>query len=85
MGKLEEYREQLSNIDRELAQLFLKRIKITKKIGHYKKEQSLDIFQPEREKVVIEKMRSLTTDKAEKEFLETFFHCLMNLSKEAQR
>lgn len=85
MDKLEEYREQISYIDEELAQLFLKRMEIIKKIGYYKKKQALDIFQPEREKIVLEKMKNLTTDTTEKEFLEAFFRHLMALSKEAQR
>lgn len=85
MNKLEEYREQMSALDEDFVQLFLERMRLSQKIGAYKKEKQLPIFQEEREKYVIQKMVEKGNTVTEKIWIETFFHFLMDFSKEVQK
>lgn len=85
MNELEAYREQMSKIDRQIAQLFLERMQVSKKIGLYKKKQKLPIFQAEREKIVLETMKSFTNDTLEQNAIEILFQTIMDLSKEVQK
>lgn len=51
--ELEKLRKKIDKIDRKVKKLLLKREKISKKIGIIKKELSLPIEDPEREKYVL--------------------------------
>ena len=53
--ELNELRNQIDQIDKEMAVLFEKRMKIVKQIGEYKKENNLPILDKKREEEVIEK------------------------------
>ena len=47
--ELNELRNQIDQIDKEMAVLFEKRMKIVKQIGEYKKENNLPILDKKRE------------------------------------
>ena len=55
MSDLVSLREEINQITKEMVNLFEKRLDVSKKIALYKKQHDLPIFQPEREKEVIEK------------------------------
>ncbi len=64
MGNLEDYRREIDSIDRELIALFEKRMNVAIKVGEYKKERNLPIFNAKREEEVIEKnINLLNTNK----------------------
>ncbi|TFG02329.1 MAG: hypothetical protein EU539_13165, partial [Promethearchaeota archaeon] len=56
--KLEGLRKEINHVDDELIQLLEKRAEIVLKIGDIKKTLNLDIFQPLREKEIIERLKS---------------------------
>ncbi len=62
MRSLEELRDEIDQIDQALIQLFEKRMHSVKEIALYKEHHHLPVFQPEREKIVIEKNLSYLTD-----------------------
>lgn len=71
--QLKEYRNSIDNIDAALVFLLAERFKITKKVGHYKKEHNLPPGDPEREKRQIARLRDLAeTAKLDPEFGEKF-------------
>ena len=85
MSDLEDYRKELDAIDQELVSLFEKRLAVSKKIGNYKKNQSLPIYDKERERqVLLQNIRQIT-DKDSEVQVRHFLETVMDLSKEVQK
>ena len=59
MNKLEEARKQINEIDKEMAKLFEKRMDAARLVAEYKAENSLPVFDPERERELFEKNSAL--------------------------
>ena len=55
MKDLKQCRMEIDAIDQQLMELFEKRMALSKSVVEYKIENHLEIFQPEREREVIEK------------------------------
>ena len=85
MDKLEELRLQINDIDKSLAELFEKRMKLAKEIGEYKKENNLPILDKKREEEVILKNLSYIKTNELKEYYEKFIKEVMSLSKDYQK
>ncbi len=49
---LEEYREEIDRINREIAELISERMEVVEKVGEYKKEKGMEIKDEDREEVV---------------------------------
>ena len=62
MNELENYRKEITETDRQMAELFEKRMEIVRSIAEYKKERGLSILDAEREAQIIEKNRSYISD-----------------------
>ncbi len=82
IGKL---RKEIDRIDSEMARLFEERMSVVGKIGRYKKENNLKIFDPEREKQVIERNALRITDSSLQKYYKKFLIDLMDISKELQQ
>ena len=52
---LEEARETINRVDREMARLFEERMSAVRKVAEYKMARGLQVLDPEREKQVIER------------------------------
>jgi chorismate mutase len=61
-SQLAEYRRSIDNIDAALVHLLAERFKITKAVGRYKAEVDLPPADPERERVQLERLRSMAED-----------------------
>lgn len=84
MGNLEDYRKEIDSIDRELIALFEKRMNVAIKVGEYKKERNLPIFNAKREEEVIEKNINLLNNKDYSEITRSYFEKIMELSRSLQ-
>ncbi len=84
MNTLEQAREQINNIDRQMAALFEARMECARQVLEYKKENGLPIFDPSREAAIIEKNSALITDTALLLYYREFLEMLMGLSKQYQ-
>ena len=84
MGNLEDYRREIDSIDRELIALFEKRMNVAIKVGEYKKERNLPIFDAKREEEVIEKNINLLSNREYSEITRDFFEKVMELSRSLQ-
>ncbi len=80
--ELKDIRKQIDEIDKELLQLFLKRMSISDEVAAYKQKNQLPTFQPEREKQILERVKENSGELAE--YSEAFFQNLMELSKSRQ-
>ena len=79
MDQLQKYRNEIDNIDKQITELFEKRMDISKEIAICKKEQEIGILNAKRE--VIQKNITYLKNKEYRFVLEGFFRNLMNLSK----
>lgn len=82
MSDLEQYRLEIDAITQDMMELFEKRLEVSKKIALYKKSQGLPVFQPEREKALIERY---CKDTDYPELSKAFLENLMSLSKALQK
>ena len=82
MSDLEKLRLEINEITSQMVELFEKRLDVSKDVAAYKKANGLPIFQPEREKQIIE---MYTKDARYKELTEAFLESLMTLSKKLQK
>ncbi len=60
--QLAEYRASIDNIDAALVHLLAERFKITKAVGRYKATVELPPADPERERVQVERLRTLAEE-----------------------
>ena len=62
MNELEQARQEINRIDREMARLFEERMNAVSGIAAYKKEKGLPVHDPVREAAMIERNRALIAD-----------------------
>lgn len=83
MERLEKLREEISKIDERMTELFKERMRVSKEIGKVKEENHLPVFDPLREKEVLENGRKKMTPELQ-ELYEEFLKKNMELSKRYQ-
>ena len=81
MDLLDSYRSEIDNIDKEMTLLFENRMNLSKKISDYKKNNNMQIYQSEREELVIAKNIYYLQNKEYESFLRSYYMNLMNLSR----
>jgi chorismate mutase-like protein len=62
MPTLEELRDNIDRVDEVIVRLLNERARIVCEIGRKKKEDSVPIYQPEREKMVIQHVRGIAIE-----------------------
>ena len=84
MNRLEKARLVINEADAQIAQLFEKRMHAAEDVVAYKTENGLPVFDPVREKEVIEKNLARIEDENLKPYYEDMLVQLMRISKEYQ-
>lgn len=82
---LEQYRQQIDEIDQQLTRLFEERMKLVVEVGEYKKQNGLPIFHADRERQVLEKNASYLSDDRFRQELIEFYKALMGITKSYQQ
>ena len=85
MTKLEEARIEINEIDKQMSQLFIKRMDAVKKVIEYKLENNLPIFDEKRELEVIELNVSNLNNLQLQDYYKDFVISMMNISKKYQK
>jgi len=85
MTKLDTLRLAIDQTDKELVRLLEERFKLVREIGQYKKDNNLPIFDPIREKQVLESKERLVSNKADWQYYEKIFKLFMDISKEMEK
>ena len=85
MDELEKARLTIDEVDRSMAELFVKRMKAVGSVAAYKRARGLPIFVPEREKAVLEKNAAYVEDPIIRSHYVSFLQHTMNVSKNYQR
>ncbi|WP_303000156.1 prephenate dehydratase [Thomasclavelia spiroformis] len=84
MKDLNECRKEIDEIDQQLIKLFEQRMKISKEVVTYKLANNMQIFQPEREKDVIEKNVKRLNDSSLQAYAHNFVQDIMDIGKSYQ-
>lgn len=85
MNNLNETREKINAIDKEMVKLFEKRMLLCKEVAEFKKENSLPILDSNREDAIINNNLSLIENEELKSYYITYIKSFLNISKEYQR
>lgn len=84
MAAIDDYRNKIDEIDKEITRLFEERMDVVIKVGEYKKQNNLPVFNKAREDEVIEKNIGYLNNKEYAEGLKQFFINIMNISKDLE-
>ena len=84
MEDLKQLRQQINDIDQEMVKLFERRMKVSSKIGQFKRENNLPIYDKKREEQVLKRNCSLLKDTSLNDYWRIFQNQLMDLSKQYQ-
>lgn len=84
MNSLEQARQEIDTIDKEMASLFEKRMKAVEDVIAFKMENHLPVLDSNREQFIIDKNKQYIQNEAYKEYYQEFMKELMTLSKKYQ-
>lgn len=84
MKDLEQCRKEIDEIDQQLMKLFEQRMALSKDVITYKLAHDMEIFQPQREKAVIEKNTHRVVDKKLEQYAQSFIQDIMDVGKSYQ-
>lgn len=85
MNKLEQAREIINNVDKELIELFKKRMMASKMVAEFKSENNMPVFDESREKSLKEKNLLILNDKELEKYYLTFLEGILKASKDYQK
>lgn len=84
MKDLTEIRKEIDDIDRKLLELFEYRMKLSLNVAEYKKKEDLPVYDPEREKEKLKKLRDMVKIHENADAVSDLFTQIMLLSRRAQ-
>jgi len=84
LDELEILRQGINETDEELVSLFIKRMALVTQVGEYKAKRNLKIYDPVRERDIIERFVSKVKADFDIKYVEQFLENLMFLSRRAQ-
>lgn len=84
MGELEILRQKINEIDEKLVRLFIERMTVAAKVGEYKAEKNLKIYNHVRERAIIERFTGEAEAGFDIKYVEQFLENLMFLSRGLQ-
>jgi len=84
LGELGILRQKLNEVDEKLVGLFIERMELVTKVGEYKAEKNLKVYDPVREKEIIERFANGVKVDFDIKYVEQFLENLMFLSRKAQ-
>jgi chorismate mutase / prephenate dehydratase len=84
VNELEQCRKEIDEIDKELVNLFERRMDVAIRVSNYKKENDLPIYDEERESKVIKKNVDNLRNKNYDLLARRFFLSIMELSRSIQ-
>lgn len=85
MEELKQYRDQIDTIDRQLADLFQRRMDVVDNVGRYKLARNMPVLDAKREQEVLAAKAALARDEAMSADLAALFENVMAISRRRQR
>lgn len=81
--ELKELREQIDAIDRELVELFKKRMNVSAAVAEYKKQNNMKVLDASRERALLEKISELSGEEFE-EYSRVLYSTILDVSRSYQ-
>ena len=81
--KLEEIRNEIDAIDKELVSLFIRRMNCSAEVAEYKKENNMPVLDASRERALLNKISDLSGEEYE-EYSRTLYSTILSLSRSYQ-
>lgn len=85
MDKLQKARSEIDRVDREMAELFYRRMKAVEAVADYKQEHGIPVFDPVREDAVVQKNAEGFADDAIRPYYVEFLRDTMKASRHYQK
>lgn len=85
MNELNEARIEINQVDKEMAELFKRRMNAVKKVAHYKQERGLPVLDEAREAEVIQRNAELFEDDELRDYYVSFIKSNMKISRRFQK
>ncbi len=82
--KLEELRERIDQIDKEMVALYEERMKISEGVGQFKIETGKKVFDKEREIIKLDSVEALATSELNKVGIRELYEHIMSMSRKIQ-
>ena len=83
-NSLEKARKEINEIDKEMAELFVRRMRAVEDVAEYKKEHGLSIYDEARENEVVKRNSTFVEDEVIREYYVNFLRDTMTTSREYQ-
>ena len=80
---LDEIRNEIDSIDKELVSLFIRRMNCASEVAEYKKQNNLPVLDASRERALLKKVSDLSGDEFE-EYTRTLYSTILSLSRSYQ-
>lgn len=84
MDELQRLRGEIDAIDRDLVELFRRRMAVTRQVGEYKRAEGIPVLDPERERQLLQSKGELAGEELRPAAI-TLFQTVMALSRRQQR
>lgn len=81
---LDEIRVQIDELDKEILELFCKRMDVVKKVAAYKIANNMQVLRPERENIILERVEA-EAEEGYGEYARDLFENIMRVSREMQQ
>lgn len=81
---MEELRKKIDECDIEIVNALKKRMEVAKEIGLYKKKNNLPIYNAEREKILLKKLKGMANRDLSEEAIEKIYTAIIDASKDLQ-
>lgn len=82
---IDDYRNEINQLDRELLRIFNQRAALALKIGEIKKDLGLPVYDPEREKRIFEAMSTANPGPLENDAIIRLFERVIDESRRLER
>jgi chorismate mutase len=82
---IDEIRKEIDRLDRELLRIFNERATLALTIGEIKKEKGLPVYDPQREKLIFERMKAANPGPLEDSAIVRLFERVIDESRSLER
>ena len=83
--KIDDYRQEIDRLDRELLRIFNERAALALQIGEIKKERDLPVYDPDRERRIFEAMTAANPGPLENDAIVRLFERVIDESRRLER
>jgi chorismate mutase-like protein len=85
MPGIPQLRETIDDIDRQLVELIAERLRLVMQVGEVKRSRGLDVYDPERERDLLERVARAAPEPLEPAMAQRIFECIIQESRSLEK